>query len=644
MKKVNVTAEAESKILEAFELLRNSNVNPFDSFKITFILFAYKRFNDANIIKIPDDCKWDQLVSCSAEQLFDQLDTNIIKIERLNELQPISESLKISKNNRPLSISTIRSLFDLFNALDLSEAQYSVGNINLITNNLFQKYTHTKSVYQHENMSLNRLAIALLDPGENESIYFPECGFGDIIIEAFEHFENNKIFYLDDENEPYFKASGSISNKEIWALVVLRILLAEINWVPIFDKYYFADFNTNEFGIAKHNEFLTQEEATTENGEASKTHEDVINEIKNIRERTFYKYDSLEDVITVILSLADVIFLVSPFGSHLANNVSTKFTFNGHSFEIPQRNPELFFLFQALKHLFKKGRIGIVLPAKSLFEESSVNKQVREFLINEDLLEAIVQLPSDIFPHTNLKLVLMIINAEKSKEKKRKFAFITVKATQKDGVTVITNSSINKAIHVYKNFNSLSNDYIATLEEIQQRDYNLLPSFYIGALADEIKKIRKSKTGRQLEDIGRIIRGASIEVSNKLKGIPVISTKNLSKDIKDLYLNLDDISYADSVFSTKAVKQKCIIVSLVGSELKPTVFDPEEKEAGCPEILLGKNVAAIFPDDNIVDFEYLYYQLNSSLVKTQFEENLATAGIPNISLPRLKKNNCPCCR
>jgi len=78
-----------------------------------------------------------------------------------------------------------------------------------------------------------------------------------------------------------------------------------------------------------------------------------------------------------------------------------------------------------------------------------------------------------------------------------------------------------------------------------------------------------------LGEISKVIRGTSTGVSGNVNGIPVISTKNLAKDIKDLYLTLDDVSCADPEFFSEPIKQKCIVVSLVGNELKPTIFDPD---------------------------------------------------------------------
>lgn len=643
MRERNNIEKLDRKLWEAFQIFRSSTgVIRNEAFKVIFALFAYKRLSDSSIIKMPENCRWDQLIKHPIDQFFLQLENNFKQLQTVNELPDIASVLNLKQFNDRMPNNTKEYLINFFKGMDLSPGKYSTAQVNEIVSDFFQRYFSQHPADIFENKSLNRLAIGLLDPRADETLYFPQCGLGDIIMQAFDHHENSRYTFSDPEEDepPYFNASGSVRNPDIWAVVVLRLLLAEITWVDIKNEDYFLSASAQkEITTDKAVASKSEGEKADNNKEITLDKERLLEGLKKIQDRSLEKYDDLRDLIDVIPYLADVIFFISPFGLNLPSNIPATISVKDRIFEISRNQSELFVLLRSLKHLYKKGRLGIVLPSDVLFKETNTHKKVRAFLVEEDLLEAIVQLPSGMFPYTNLKGVLLIINAEKSKAKKRKFAFMMVKATKKGDINVITNDSINKAVYVYKNFTSLSNDHIATLEEIQQQDYNLRPTFYMGEIAKEIEKIRRSKTGRQLGEISKIIRGTSTGVSGNVNGIPVISTKNLSKDIKDLYLSLDDISCADPELFAEPIKQKCIIVSLIGNELKPTIFDPQrsDKTNKCSEILLGKNVAAIFPIDSIVDFEYLYYQLNSSLIKTQFEENLAGAGMPNISVPRLKQ-------
>lgn len=122
-------------------------------------------------------------------------------------------------------------------------------------------------------------------------------------------------------------------------------------------------------------------------------------------------------------------------------------------------------------------------------------------------------------------------------------------------------------------------------------------------------------------------------------GIPVISAKNLSKDIRDLYLKLDDITYTNSAPHKHVIKEKCIIVSHNDSDLMPTIFDPEiaKKAKGYTEIVLEESLSAIFPKKNVVDFDYLYYQLNGNLARAQYEDIHAGLSLSEILDNRISK-------
>ena len=136
--------------------------------------------------------------------------------------------------------------------------------------------------------------------------------------------------------------------------------------------------------------------------------------------------------------------------------------------------------------------------------------------------------------------------------------------------------------------------------------------------------------------------------------MPFITTKNLSKDVTQPFLNLEEVEKfvqpITIIYSEDDVidfSKKCVLISLVGKDLKPTIFDPDYDSKLDPEegdvhikhtiILPGNKIAAIFPNESIVDFEYFYYQLYSSIVKKQFNSLLVGTGIPHINISSLNK-------
>ena len=80
--------------------------------------------------------------------------------------------------------------------------------------------------------------------------------------------------------------------------------------------------------------------------------------------------------------------------------------------------------------------------------------------------------------------------------------------------------------------------------------------------------------------------------------------------------------------------------------LRPTIFDPNssckkesiEDDIKYPEILVSSKIAVIIPNEDNVDFEYLFYQLYSPIVKNQHEARLKSSGwsFPYIPLSNIK--------
>ncbi len=107
--KDNKSQELMNKLQKVFDLLSES-VDKFSAFKILFILFFYKHSNDTtipmpdmmkrfgeNIIKVPDNCKWNHLINSPIEHLFTQIDTNFPQLDTDNNvLQDISKEINIS--------------------------------------------------------------------------------------------------------------------------------------------------------------------------------------------------------------------------------------------------------------------------------------------------------------------------------------------------------------------------------------------------------------------------------------------------------------------------------------------------------------------------------------------------------------------
>ncbi|PAF46916.1 restriction endonuclease subunit M [Helicobacter sp. 12S02634-8] len=71
--------------------------------------------------------------------------------------------------------------------------------------------------------------------------------------------------------------------------------------------------------------------------------------------------------------------------------------------------PELIFLTHALTHLKKR---GVFIIRNQTLQKSSLEEKLREKLCREQMIEAIIELPKNIFPHQNYEFSILVISPE----------------------------------------------------------------------------------------------------------------------------------------------------------------------------------------------------------------------------------------
>lgn len=87
---------------------------------------------------------------------------------------------------------------------------------------------------------------------------------------------------------------------------------------------------------------------------------------------------------------------------------------------------QMLFLMNGVKKLKDTGRMAIIQNGSSLFtgDAGSGQSEIRRYLIENDWLDAIVQLPNDSFYNTGIATYIWIINKDKSRERKGKVQLI----------------------------------------------------------------------------------------------------------------------------------------------------------------------------------------------------------------------------
>ena len=130
------------------------------------------------------------------------------------------------------------------------------------------------------------------------------------------------------------------------------------------------------------------------------------------------------------------------------------------------------------------GRMGVVVPHGVLFRGSSEGK-IREKLINENLLDAVIGLPEKLFYGTGIPAAILIFKKQKSDDS---VLFIDASREFKSGKNQnnLTEENIAKIVKTYRARKSVDKyAYLATLQEVKDNDYNLNIPRYVDTFEEE---------------------------------------------------------------------------------------------------------------------------------------------------------------
>ena len=132
----------------------------------------------------------------------------------------------------------------------------------------------------------------------------------------------------------------------------------------------------------------------------------------------------------------------------------------------------------------KSGRMGVVVPHGVLFRGSSEGK-IRQKLIDENLLDAVIGLPEKLFYGTGIPAAILIFKKQKVDDN---VLFIDASREFKAGKNqnLLSADNIAKIVATYRNGGNVDKyAYLASLKEIKENDYNLNIPRYVDTFEEE---------------------------------------------------------------------------------------------------------------------------------------------------------------
>ena len=202
-----------------------------------------------------------------------------------------------------------------------------------------------------------RLLVELIKPKAGMKVYDPTCGSGGMLIQTRNYLKRK------GENPSNLMLSGQERNLSTWAICKLNMFLHGVRG---------ADIRKGDtLGDPQH----------VENGE-------------------LMRFDRV---------IANPPFSLKKWGRDLAENDG----YGRYRFGLPPKDAgDLAFVQHMIASLNNGGVMGVVVPHGVLFRGSSEG-EIRKGILNCDLLEAIIGLPSSLFYGTGIAAALLIINKDK---------------------------------------------------------------------------------------------------------------------------------------------------------------------------------------------------------------------------------------
>lgn len=158
----------------------------------------------------------------------------------------------------------------------------------------------------------------------------------------------------------------------------------------------------------------------------------------------------------------------------------------------PSGNANFAWMQHMIHHLSPVGRIGLVLANGALSSQTGGEGVIRQKIVEADLVEGIIALPSQLFYSTGIPVSLWFLSREKKQE--GKVLFIDARNMGKmvtRAIRELTSEDITKIAETFEAFRNgeLEDEAgfcaVKTLDDIASQDYILTPGRYVGIAEQE---------------------------------------------------------------------------------------------------------------------------------------------------------------
>ena len=459
---------------------------------------------------IPENARWSVLKDLKHD-IGAELNKSTEAIEEHNSsLEGVLVSIDFNIKNK-LSDTKLRDLLSHFNKHRLRNSDFErpdlLGTAYEYLIKMFADSAGKKGGEFYTPSEVVQLLVSLLKPKAGMRIYDPTAGSGGMLVQTRNYLESH------GENAANLSLAGQEMNLNTWAICKMNMFLHGV---------FSADIRKGD---------TLRDPQHTEHGQ----------------------------LMTFDRVIANPPFSLKKWGKDECD----KDGFGRFPYGTPPKDAgDLAFVQHMVASINDEGMAGIVMPHGVLFRGSS-EKAIRQGLLEDDLLEAVVGLPSGLFYGTGIPACLLIINKNKAAIRKNKVLFINSELEFEEGKNQnkLRPQDIEKIIATFNDYQDIKRyAKVVELSEIQENDFNL-----------NIRRYADTSPPPEIFDVRAILHG----------GIPVREVENdyiqeailKDFDVKTVFDKRDE-----NYFSFKPeITSKELIRTVAGENVEAAVITQLER-------------------------------------------------------------------
>jgi type I restriction enzyme M protein len=333
----------------------------------------------------------------------------------------------------------LKNLLEDFNKLDLRPSRVSedvIGDTYIYLIERFASDAGKKAGEFYTPRQVSRLLARLARPKVGDRICDPACGSGGLLVEAASLIEN-------DTKSKNYALFGQEANGATWALARMNMFLHGKDGARI------------EWG-------------------------DTLNSPALVENDKLMKFNVV---------VANPPFSLDKWGAEHAE--SDKFNRFWRGVPPKSKGDFAFISHMVEAALPQEGRVAVVVPHGVLFRGGAEGR-IREKFIEENLLDAVIGLPANMFPTTTIPVAILVFDRAREKGAERESVqdvlFIDASREFIPGKTrnTLSDDHFNKIVSVVENrYAAPHYSHLASSEELAKNEFNLNIPRYVSASQQE---------------------------------------------------------------------------------------------------------------------------------------------------------------